>query len=176
MNVTDDAPRCIPSEIDPSWRLLLVFGVAPTMTVRLLSFLVLSAAAALAEAPAGVQEKPKASLVVVAEQETAEEAPPAPQGDERRAIAETIRDNSGAVRDCYERRLQDRPTLQGKLVARFDIGPGGKVIGASAEGIADRELVLCVLTAVRNLEFDKPHSGGKLRIAYPFKFEPRPAK
>ena len=51
-----------------------------------------------------------------------------------------------------------------------------EVIGAGADGIADRELIVCVVTAVRKLEFDKPQSGGKLRVAYPFKFEPRPAK
>src|SRR5581483_7568850 len=139
------------------------WSTLPSMTARILTFLLFPGLAALAQAPAAELEAP-------------EEAPPVPQGDERRAIAETIRDNSSAIRDCYERRLQDRPTLQGKLVARFDIGPAGKVIGANAEGIADRELVLCVLTAVRSLEFDKPHSGGKLRVAYPFKFEPRPAK
>lgn len=138
--------------------------------------LLLAGSTALAQAPAASQERPKASLIVVAEEETVEDAAPVPQGDERRAIGETIRDNSGPVRDCYEKRLQDRPTLQGKLVARFDIGPNGKVIGAIAEGMTDRELVLCVLSAVRNFEFDKPHSGGKLRVAYPFKFEPRPAK
>lgn len=145
---------------------------------RALPFLLLLPGfAALAQAPAAAPEKPKASLLVVAQEEAAPgEAPPVPQGDERRAIGDTIRDNSGTIRECYEKRLQERPTLQGKLVARFDIGPNGKVIGAVAEGMADRELVLCVLTAVRALEFDKPHSGGKLRIAYPFKFEPRPAK
>jgi len=146
------------------------------MNPRLLTLGLLTASAAFAQAPAPAQEKQKASLIVVAEEEAVEEAPPVPQGDERRAIGEAIRDNSGAIRTCYENRLQERPTLQGKLVARFDIGPSGKVIGAAAEGIADRELVVCVLTAVRKFEFDKPHSGGKLRVAYPFKFEPRPAK
>lgn len=121
-------------------------------------------------------ERPKASLTVVSENPADEAAPPIPQGDERRAIGEYIRDNSGPIRECYEKRIQERPTLQGKLIARFDIGPDGKVIGAAAEGMADRELVLCVLTAVRRFEFDKPLSGGKLRIAYPFKFEPRPAR
>jgi len=61
-------------------------------------------------------------------------------------------------------------------VARFDIGPSGKVIGATADGMADKELVLCVVTAVRKWEFEKPQSGGKLRVAYPFKFEPQPAR
>ena len=137
---------------------------------------VLLAAGAFAQASPAPAERPKASLTVVSEDPAEEATPPVPQGDERRAIGDTIRDNSGPIRDCYERRIQDRPTLQGKLIARFDIGPDGKVIGAVAEGISDRELVLCVLTAVRRFEFDKPQSGGKLRVAYPFKFEPRPTR
>jgi outer membrane biosynthesis protein TonB len=135
-----------------------------------------ASAAPLAQPVMPPKDKPRASLVVESE-EAAEPAPPGPpQGDERRAIGELIRENSGPIRECYEKRLQERPTLSGKLVARFDIGPHGKVIGAAAEGMADRELIVCVLTAVRKLEFEKPRSGGKLRVAYPFKFEPRPAK
>jgi outer membrane biosynthesis protein TonB len=129
--------------------------------------------AALAQAPAQ-PESPKASLAVVSEDAADPSAPPAPQGEERRAIADVVRGNSGPIRDCYEKRLQQISTLQGKLITRFDIGPGGKVIGASAEGIGDRELIACVLGTVRRLEFPKPRSGGKLRVAYPFRFEPRP--
>jgi hypothetical protein len=103
--------------------------------------------------------------------------PPAyPDGAEKSPSGTTSWTTARPVRECYEKRLVERPTLQGKLVARFDIGPNGKVIGATAEGISDRELILCVLTAVRKFEFEKPVSGGKLRIAYPFKFEPRPAR
>jgi outer membrane biosynthesis protein TonB len=121
--------------------------------------------------------KPRAASMTVESEDAADDAaPPLPQGDERRAIGDYIRDNSGDVRECYAKRLQERPTLQGKLVARFDIGPHGKVIGASADGIADRELVLCVVTVVRKWEFEKPQGGGKLRVAYPFKFEPQPSR
>ena len=121
--------------------------------------------------------RPKAASMTIESEDAGDDAPPPiPVGDERRAIGEYIRDNSSDVRDCYARRLQERPTLQGKLVARFDIGPSGKVIGASADGIADRELVLCVVQAVRKWEFEKPQGGGKLRVAYPFKFEPQPTR
>ena len=145
------------------------------MTSRcLLPLLALFSLAAGAGEPAAAQKR--ASLVVEDEDPTEEPSPPIPQGDERRVIGDYIRDNSAPIRECYEKRLRESPTLQGKLVARFDIGPSGKVIGATADGIADRELIVCVITAVRNFEFDKPHSGGKLRIAYPFKFEARPAK
>ncbi len=130
---------------------------------------------AAAEAPQPAAAKPKASMEIVFEADE-DAAPPIPQGDERRAIGDTIRDNSAEIRECYAKRLQERPTLQGKLIARFDIGPGGKVIGATADGIADRELQVCVVQAVRKWEFEKPQSGGKLRVAYPFKFEPQPSR
>jgi TonB family protein len=126
--------------------------------------------------PKPAAAKPAPSMEIVFEAVEDEAAPPVPQGDERKAIGDYIRDNSGDVRECYARRLQERPTLAGKLVARFDIGPGGKVIGASADGIADRELQVCVVQAVRKWEFEKPQSGGKLRVAYPFKFEPQPSR
>jgi outer membrane biosynthesis protein TonB len=117
-----------------------------------------------------------ASMIIESEEPGDEPAPPIPMGDERKAIGDYIRDNSAEIRDCYARRLTDKPTLQGKLVTRFDIGPNGKVIGATADGINDKELILCVVTAVRKWEFDKPQSGGKLRVAYPFKFEPQPTR
>jgi outer membrane biosynthesis protein TonB len=131
--------------------------------------------AAPAAAPAA-SAKPKSTMTIEGEDATDEAAPPIPQGDERKAIGDYIRDNSADVRECYASRLRERPTLQGKLVTRFDIGPKGKVIGATADGIADKELILCVVTAVRKWEFEKPVSGGKLRVAYPFKFEPTPTK
>jgi hypothetical protein len=125
----------------------------------------------------GDNAKAKTAVMIIESEEPGEEAPPpVPQGEERKAIGDYIRDNSAEIRDCYARRLQDRPTLMGKLVARFDIGPNGKVIGATADGMSDKELILCVVTAVRKWEFEKPQSGGKLRVAYPFKFEPQPAR
>ena len=141
-----------------------------------LHFLLLAFAAAAAESRPETAPVKRASMVVESEDPAEEPPPPVPQGDERRAIGDYIRDNSAEIRECYARRLQERPTLMGKLVARFDIGPSGKVIGATADGMADKDLVLCVVTAVRKWEFEKPQSGGKLRVAYPFKFEPQPAR
>lgn len=130
---------------------------------------------AAADPPKAGAAKAGPSMEIVFETD-AEGAPPIPQGEERRAIGDYIRGNSADIRECYARRLQERPTLQGKLIARFDIGPSGKVIGATADGIADRELRICVVQAVRKWEFEKPRSGGKLRVAYPFKFEPQPSR
>ncbi len=120
--------------------------------------------------------RPKAASMLVEEADEAEVAPPAPAGDEKRAIGDYIRTNSSDIQECYAKRLQERPRLQGKLVAHFDIGPTGRIIGATADGIPDRDLVLCIVTVVRKWEFDKPAAGGKLRIAYPWKFEPQPSR
>jgi len=146
----------------------------------LLLAVALGSAAHAADSNADALARPKDSRpqpsVTVEAEEPVSSSPPYPGGAEKLAIRDYIVENSGPIRECYEKRLAERPTLQGKLIARFDIGPAGKVIGATADGIADRELILCVVTAVRKFEFEKPLSGGKIRIAYPFKFEPRPAK
>lgn len=116
------------------------------------------------------------SLSVEEESVGEEAAPVAPAGDERRLIGDYIRSHTREIRECYEKRLQERKTLQGKLVARFDIGPDGHVIGATADGLGDRELALCVVKVVRGWEFEKPQSGGKLRVAYPWLFTATPAQ
>src|SRR6267143_1805243 len=117
-----------------------------------------------------------AALALCAAARADDAAPPAPSGDERRLIGDYIRNQTREIRDCYEKRLQERKTLQGKLLARFDIGPSGQVIGASAEGMGDRELSVCVVKVVRGWEFDKPQSGGKLRVGYPWVFTPTPGQ
>jgi outer membrane biosynthesis protein TonB len=151
------------------------------LATSLLLFVTLTSAAQAADPrPAGPapqkDSRSRASLTVESEESGEVATPPYPYSAEKLAIRDRIVDSSRPIRECYEKRLAERPTLQGKLVARFDIGPDGKVIGAGADGIPDRELIVCVVTAVRKFEFDRPHSGGKLRVAYPFKFEPRPAK
>jgi TonB family protein len=121
--------------------------------------------------------KPKSASMAMEEDPAGDDAaPPAPSGDERRLIGDYIRNHTREIRDCYEKRLQERKTLQGKLVARFDIGPSGQVIGASAEGMGDRELSVCVVKVVRGWEFEKPQSGGKLRVSYPWVFTPTPGQ
>ena len=118
----------------------------------------------------GAKQK-QASIVIEESTSAAEPPPPPPMGEERAAIGEYIRTHTDDVRDCYDKRIKERPTLHGKLIARFDIGPSGKVIGATADGIADTLLVSCVVQVVRKWEFDKPAAGGKLRVAYPFVFK-----
>ena len=153
-----------------------------TFVLSLIAVAAARADTAPAPAPAklpqadGAARPQAAASMVIEEADQPEASPPAPAGEEKRAIGDYIRTNSGDIQECYARRLQERPRLQGKLIARFDIGPSGRVIGATADGIPDRDLVLCVVAVVRKWEFEKPAAGGKLRIAYPWKFEPQPSR
>ena len=126
-------------------------------------------------AHSGGDDAGSGSMVVDEEPSGSEVPPPAPTGDERRSIGEYIRNHTPDIRDCYEKRLRERKTLQGKLTARFDIGPNGRVIGASVQGIADHDLSLCVVNVIRGWEFEKPRSSVKLRVAYPWVFTPAPS-
>jgi hypothetical protein len=112
---------------------------------------------------------PKSSAVFE-EVATSTAAPPAPEGEERRAIGESVRKRGEDVVRCYESLSEEGKKGSSRLIARFDIGPSGKVIGASADGVTDPQLVACVVSMLRKLTFDKPRSGGKLRVAYPFVF------
>src|SRR2546428_13428838 len=107
-----------------------------TACARLQLLLPLLAFAASAAEPRPETAPPKRAPMVVESEDPAEEpSPPVPQGDERRAIGDYIRDNSGPIRECSENRLQERPTPQGKPVPRFGIGPSGRAICATAHGI-----------------------------------------
>jgi len=110
--------------------------------------------------------------VVIEETDSKSEPPPFPAGEELQAIGDYIRGHSEDVHDCYTERVRSKPTLQGKMHARFQIGPNGRVIGATADGISDPPLLACVIAVVRKWEFDKPASGGKLSVVYPFVFKP----
>jgi outer membrane biosynthesis protein TonB len=113
---------------------------------------------------------PSGEAAKAADHGAAQDAPPAPLGEERRSIGEYVRAHLAEITSCYEDRLMARKSLQGRLIARFDIGPDGSVIAASAEGIEDRQLIRCTTEAMRSWRFGRPASGGKLRVAYPFVF------
>lgn len=95
------------------------------------------------------------------------ESIPAPSGDERRAIGETVRAHLDEITSCYDERLAERPKLSGKLMARFDIAADGTVTSATVEGVDDPELIECVTAAIREWKFERPKAAGKVRVAYP---------
>lgn len=88
-------------------------------------------------------------------------------GDLRR----TVRRRAGAIRACYEGRLQAGFNGTGRLTARWTIGLDGKVASAAMQpgGLQDDRLRSCVLRAIRRMRFAKPE-GAVCVVKWPFLF------
>ena len=85
-------------------------------------------------------------------------------------IARVVRRRAHAIRACYEKRLQVKPKLSGKLTARWTIKATGSVGGASASGsLTDGTVKNCVLRVIRRMRFKKPE-GGVCIVKWPFVF------
>lgn len=132
-----------------------------------------TATAAPAQPSEAAAPAPTAPSRTLAQTGLTADTPPSPDGEERRIIGEYVRSRLPQLTRCYEDRLTDLPGLQGRMMARFDIGPNGRVLGVSADGLDDRDLIRCVTETIRAWQFHKPASGGKLRVAYPIVFQSR---
>jgi outer membrane biosynthesis protein TonB len=88
------------------------------------------------------------------------------------AIHRVVRENFNSLRQCYEQLLMANPGLQGKVVAKFDVGIDGAVSAASAEGVHP-DLETCVVAQVRKFKFPRPDGvKGDVQVIYPFTFKP----
>lgn len=88
-------------------------------------------------------------------------------------IKRTIRRRLGGIKHCYEKRLKRNPDLKGKIVIRFVIHPGGKVIEVDVleNTTADSALASCIAGRVRAVRFP-PAEGGETVVTYPFILTP----
>ena len=86
-------------------------------------------------------------------------------------IKSVVKRRAGAIRACYESRLQLNPKLSGKLTARWTISIEGKVSGVSVtqNSIKDGKVTNCVLRVLRRMRFQKPE-GGICVVQWPFVF------
>lgn len=97
---------------------------------------------------------------------------------EKEYIQERVREIVPLVKECYEMALERKPTLAGKLVVRFTLAGepeiGGIVesseIDAERSTITDPGMSECLSESMYALEFDPPSNGGRVEVAYPFKF------
>jgi len=88
-------------------------------------------------------------------------------------IKRTIRRRLGGIKHCYEKRLKRNPELKGKIVIRFVIHPGGKVISVEIieNSTGDSELGRCIASRVKAIRFP-PAEGGETAVTYPFILAP----
>ena len=88
-------------------------------------------------------------------------------------VASVIRRNIGGIRWCYNRALQNNPTLAGRLEVQFTVADSGRVSGTpSTSGLSEApEVGRCIATRVHTFVFPPP-SGGSVSFAFPFNFTP----
>jgi len=88
-------------------------------------------------------------------------------------IASVVKRRAGAIRACYEQRLQVDKDLKGKLTVRWTIQLDGSVSGVSsvANTVGDSATTNCVFRALRRMRFTKP-DGGICVVQWPFVFSP----
>lgn len=89
-------------------------------------------------------------------------------GLSREVIRREVRRRLPEVRFCYERRLQERPSLEGRVSVQWLIGPDGRVTSASlaSSSANDAELERCILQSVRRFQF--PRGESVTGVTYPF--------
>ncbi|MGI5864137.1 MAG: adventurous gliding motility protein GltG [Myxococcales bacterium] len=93
---------------------------------------------------------------------------------DKELIRQVIRRNIGQIKYCYEKELQTKPNLAGKVAVRFLITPKGTVQTAKvAEGttLHDRAVGDCITLRVRSWLFPQPKGGGSVIVTYPFVFK-----
>ena len=93
---------------------------------------------------------------------------------DKELIRQVIQRNMGQIRYCYEKELQKKPDLAGKVVIRFEIAPKGNVPNAkvhTGSTLRDAALGECITVRIRNWRFPEPKGGGKVIVTYPFVFK-----
>ncbi|HUU00648.1 MAG TPA: AgmX/PglI C-terminal domain-containing protein [Myxococcota bacterium] len=88
-------------------------------------------------------------------------------------IVKKIRQRIGGIKHCYEKRLKRDPDLKGKIVIRFVIHPGGKVISVEIveNTTGDSELAACIAARFRAIRFPSAE-GSETSVTYPFILAP----
>lgn len=87
-------------------------------------------------------------------------------------IDRVIKANLAVIRHCYQRELQRRPDLGGKLSVRFVIAKDGSVSQATTRNssLGSPAVESCVNDRVLRLGFPAPRGGGIVIVTYPFVF------
>jgi hypothetical protein len=88
-------------------------------------------------------------------------------------IRRIVKEHEAHVRYCYEKSLQTRPGLEGKVTVRWVIAANGHVQVASADEstLHDVDAERCLTQKVRTWVFPAPRGGGVVVVNYPFVFK-----
>ena len=94
-------------------------------------------------------------------------------GRSRASINRVVTENMASLRYAYNRRLREKPGLNGKIMVKFTIEEFGKVLSAQVveSTMDDPELERTVVDKVKSWDFDKIDKPGDVtEVVYPFVF------
>lgn len=93
-------------------------------------------------------------------------------GIDREAIRRVIRENIRAIRTCYERELQRKPDLYGKIVLGWHIEEKGRVTKTwtVSNTMGSDEVAQCILARLKTWTFPEPPGDQVASVTYPFVF------
>lgn len=91
------------------------------------------------------------------------------------SIDRVVKKHINAIRYCYQRQLQARPDLAGKVVIKFVIGQDGTVTSQETKTSTLKSPAVedCVLGRFARMTFPEPRGGGIVIVSYPFLFSPQ---
>lgn len=92
----------------------------------------------------------------------------------REEIEAVIRANLAKIKACYERNLQAKRGLAGRVMTRFTIQQNGRVSssGILSSDLRHRPTENCIVAEIRRWKFPLPRGGGQVKVSYPFVFTP----
>jgi hypothetical protein len=106
----------------------------------------------------------------------AERVPPGAEGKTEtrtmEVIAQTVKDNRKAVRDCFDKAKKELPDLKGDMVIHFVVDPEGKVrraeLNQERSTLKSPAVVSCSIEAIKAIKFPPSSRGMDTTVNYPF--------
>jgi hypothetical protein len=95
-------------------------------------------------------------------------------GLDRQVIARVIRRHLNEVKYCYQRELQSRPALTGRVIVQFTITSRGTVGAArtSVSTLGNKRVERCISLAVGRWRFPRPRGPSLVVVNHPFVLRP----
>lgn len=91
-------------------------------------------------------------------------------GLEMSQIEAVIRQNIGQIFYCYEKGLQTKPELDGRVVTKFQINGSGNVKFANVgqSSLRSSSVENCMISKIKGWKFPKPYGNVDVNVSYPF--------
>lgn len=92
---------------------------------------------------------------------------------DRNGVLRVIRSKQAIIRRCYEKELRFKKGLGGRVLVKFEIGDGGKVLTAKIEesSLGDSGVENCLRNELVTWQFPDPPAGSTAEVLFPFNFQ-----